>query len=262
MLWREPVKLGPVKRTALEAGQLAAPAWIAVSAVLRSDVGAMPSWAPIVAVCCVITSASCILIRFILGLVGFPGARFIQAELESIAEEVWSKPVDELSGPNHHHRVTLFQLRKRRISFLSPNPRWTHNLVPRARHPMAGQRPRRKFRVNHHHPDRCEGVAGMIFCHGLVRTDCLPDLHAKHAKLEQAIRDYASKTCDQVSQVTKERYYARVLGGFTIPARDGSRWGVIVFDSSDCSAIKEDILDLDSPLVRRELTKLPQILSE
>lgn len=219
----------------------------------------MPPYMPYAVVAVAAITVLAMLTLRVVSWVGEPAKPYVDCVLRELAQEIWTKSPKSLAPPIFRHRVTLFELQRRWWICKWCQPKWTHRLVPRARWPLSGRRPRRCFRVHEHMTENGEGMCGQIMASGsLVATD-LPDLHAA-VVTDQDYATYAEKTLDSIKMVKRERYYARVIGGFTIYDKDGRIWGVLAFDSSDPAAIASNALD--SAASRRTLGVLAGVLSE
>jgi len=185
---------------------------------------------------------------------------FVDCMLHDLGKDIWRANPQKLDGPIQQHRITLFQLRPRNWLVKRLRPKWTHVLVPQTRDPKAGRRPTRRFRVHDHHTENCEGICGLAFAMGSVISPALPDLHAEGPLEAGTFEEYTKSTRDSLSKVKKERYYSRVIGGITILDHQGERWGVLVMDSVDPTALDQKAFD-HSP-ARRVLGVLSKVLSE
>lgn len=167
---------------------------------------------------------------------------YFECLLAELGREIWKSQPEKLVGPLDQHRITLFQLRRRpKYKWLLDKVKkecWTHELVPRLRDPPSGARPKRLFRIHTRRSELSEGVAGQVF-HASPRaivTPELPDVSTKADVAEEIFREFADLTKDNWKTVRQERYDMRIIGGVTIYVR-GHRWGALVLDSSDPSAL-------------------------
>ena len=182
----------------------------------------------------------------------------IDSILCGLDELVWNR--DKLSGPLQQHRITLFQLKRRRWWKRVFTPCWTHILVPRTRIPPSGPRPQRTFRVNHRDAEYCEGVAGLVFHNGktVMVSEPLPNLHSPGVT-DEVFKNWAELTNDKWKIAKKRCDHSRRIGGVTIYL-DQERWGVIVVDSSDPLAV--DAIKLNNKHMQRTLAMLGSYLDK
>jgi hypothetical protein len=124
--------------------------------------------------------------------------------------------------------------------------------------PRSCAKPRRAFYVNEYNVNHCEGIAGLVFHNGQLSSELLPDLH-NLSNEEEGLAKYASLTHDRVEVVRKKRYFSRKIAGVTAYV-DGLRWGVLIFDSVDPTALSNDHLSNNS--VKRPLGVLTAILEK
>lgn len=196
--------------------------------------------------------------------IGTPEKRYVDCILRILGEEIWRARPEALDGPIEEHRITLFQAKKLPVvlrwyhKFIRKKD-WTHVLVPRTRHPLTGRRPVRCFGVHDRQKDQCEGMAGQIFARSnlITITETLPDLQLPEIT-DDVYKEYAKLANDDWRVVKYYRYQSRVIGGLTIIGND-NKWGVLVFDSSDPSAVTSK--NLSGVAAVRALRVLSAILS-
>jgi hypothetical protein len=191
-----------------------------------------------------------------------PQRPYVGAVLRSLEQDLWSKPVSELSGGRHRHRITLFQAERRnRVQkFISRN-KSSHLLVPRARLPQYdGRDPQHTWLADEHDPSRCTGVAGLVFTeNGSIATSALPDIQGLEPD-DPVLAEYAALTNDTIKSVCAGGLFSRVIGGFPICLPNGRRWGVLIVDSTDPTAVEPQVWQRE-PLQQR-IKVLSSLLAE
>jgi hypothetical protein len=259
-MWAKPIKLNWFWRIVLEGVEFAGPLGLGCLSIYLLDDG-LPKWILWAVIGISAVSFLAHVFRIFCRIWGHPARKLVYCEMEIIALEVFRAHPEYMSGPNHHHRATLFMAKKKLFKW-----RYTHKLVPCVRWPKDGRKPQRKFLVHEHETEKCQGVAGIVFANGSAVTEELPNLREgpiQPVDLEKRIERYAQMTNDDKTKVEREKYYARVIGGFTIPNISGGRWGVLIFDSPDPTAITHGVLeDVENPTVNRALQVLPTIVDK
>lgn len=253
--WREPIKLTRFWRFVIEAPKVLGPLTLAVISILLAKRTQYDDHFVIAAIAVFGVTAVTYIVSLVLSSYGNAEKAYVDALLNRLGNEVWDRPPAKLEGPVPRHRITLFQLvpRTRFAKWLQSD--WTHRLVPRARIPAAGRRPRRVFLVHDHYEEHCEGVAGRAFCkvgEALVVPD-LPNLHPEielnaHSK-RQLVDKYARRTFLDPRKIEQDLPYSRMIGGVCL-ILGGERWGVLVFDSVDPNALGPQHLSTHTPIKR------------
>lgn len=256
--WRDPIRLPRFWHYLLHGIEILGPVSFGVLSLLVSQ-GTIDAafWMKVCVGIAIATAAAVLVIRYV-GFIDNPEKLYIDAIMEELGKEIWDSPPEKLGGPRQQHRITLFQLKRRIWLARWLNKKWTHKLVPRARVPQSGRRPRRTWLVNHHFTEDCEGVAGQVFAEGVLVSPELPDLHDLAGVHDNAYNEYARLTNDSVKAVRRERYYSRRIGGVTVLVH-AKRWGVLILDSSDPTAVTTS--NLQGKPARRTLSVLTRVLS-
>ncbi len=270
--WRDPIRIHWIYRVLIAVGEFGGAIGLGVLPFLLPSDPKEQKWYIVGAVACAVLSFICLILMEFLNHFGSPWRRSVLRILEQLGAELWQSNPDKLEGGEHEHRVTLFQLQKRWFALrwwsrFFGGHNWTHRLVPRARAPRSGRRPRRVFRVNDQDGDHCEGIAGLAFCRGqksLIQRN-LPDLHPRNGQpgemmpvSDEAYKEYAKRTNDSIAIVKSEKYSARVIGGVAVYV-NGERWGVLLIDSRDADPV-QDAVFTSSKSGRRLLNLLSAVL--
>ena len=256
--WRDPIRLPRFWRYLLHGIEILGPVSFGVLSALVSQ-GTIDAalWMKTFVAIAGVTALAVVVIR-VVALIGNSEKLYIDAIMEELGKEIWVSPPEKLGGPRQQHRITLFQLKRRNRLVCLFSKKWTHKLVPRTRVPQSGRRPRRTWLVNHHFTEDCEGVAGQVFAEGVLVSPELPDLHDLASVHDVAYNEYARLTNDSVKAVRRERYYSRRIGGVALYVH-GQRWGVLILDSSDPTAVTTS--NLQGKPARRTLSVLTRVLS-
>lgn len=137
--------------------------------------------------------------------------------------------------PEIDHRVTIFKYCKWHPYLLMRFQMWGGCLVPYERSGEFHLNSRICFLSPKNAPDKCEGVAGMVFktrqCQYISK---LPEIGSKK-KGKNIIKKYADQTNVEVSWVNEriknnQNHFSRSFWGFPIEV-NGNLWGVFLVDS-------------------------------
>ena len=255
--WKDPIRLSTTWRFALTGAASGGPVVMTVISTLWALNWAMNPWWAYATIAVGILTVAAVVVLSVGRWRGCPEKPYIEIVFQELARKIWEQDPERLAGAVEEHRITLFELRRRprclrwlwdRRRFWSSGAweEWTHELVPRLRDPRSGPRPSRKFRIHERKPKCCEGIAGTTFHRGhrTVVTEELPDVSKSDDVAEGTYRQWADLANDDWRKVRAEKYRTRIIGGVTIYA-SGERWGVLVLDSSDPTALSTRTLEQD-----------------